>query len=229
MSKPVETKAEEFSDRLVLARANKGMSLSQLSKETGISYEMLRRYSEGIATPRHDKLEVLAEKLGVTPAWLQFGDTLMPLPGAIAVQEETDTEYTHKEVQVFDYKLSAGFGNFSWIANHKEDPLVFREQWFRAKRLRAEDLRGMYVKGDSMSPELNNMDTVIIDITDIDPADGEIYACLYNEKLFIKRIRHNDKGLLLVSSNTEYPTIEVPSDVSSDKFKILGRMVWRGG
>ena len=51
MSKPVETKAEEFSDRLVLARENKGMSLSQLSKETGISYEMLRRYSEGIATP----------------------------------------------------------------------------------------------------------------------------------------------------------------------------------
>ncbi|ULJ66654.1 LexA family transcriptional regulator [Wielerella bovis] len=230
MAESLEVKHPEFAERFTQSREKSGLSLSQLSKETDISYEMLRRYSEGFAMPRTKSMEMIAEKLGVSAAWLQFGDSYMPSAGAIAVQENTDITYTHREILLYDYKLSAGKGecNFVWVTNHKEDPLVFREQWFRAKGLFPEDLRAMYVKGNSMSPDLNNWDTVIIDISDTELVDGEIYACVFNEKFFIKRLKHTANGIELISSNPDYEPIQVSFE-QAERFQVLGRMVWRGG
>ncbi|STZ77360.1 LexA family transcriptional regulator [Bergeriella denitrificans] len=223
-----EVKYPEFAERLNKAKEKAGIELPELSKNTGISYEMVRRYTLGLAQPRTDGMERLAEVLNVSAPWLQFGESLMPQAGAIAIQEEVDTEHTHFEIQMYEYKLSAGTGNFVWVTNHKEDPLTFRERWFRARRLNPNTLRGMYVRGNSMEPDLKDWDTVIIDISDLDIADDEIYAVVFKDKFYIKRIRQTEDGLLLISSNPDYPPIEVTPE-SSHQFQLLGRMVWRGG
>lgn len=79
-----------------------------------------------------------------------------------------------------------------------------------------------------MEPDLKDWDTVIIDVTDLNIADGEIYAIIFKDKFYIKRIKHTEDGLLLISSNPEYKPIEVKPE-NIDRFKLLGRMVWRGG
>ena len=152
----------------------------------------------------------------------------IPPAGGIAVLEETDTTHTHREIQMYDLKLSADNGNAEWVLRRAEDPLVFREGWFRAKHLSPHNLRGMYVKGDSMKPVLNNWDTVLIDVSDTELVDGEIYTVVYREKFYIKQVKHLADGIEMISFNPEYEPMPVKNgDV--EKFQCLGRMVWRGG
>lgn len=156
-------------------------------------------------------------------------DSIIPDSGAVAVLENTNTTYTHKSIEMYDIKLSAGNGNnVVWIHHTKEDPLIFCENWFRAKRLNPNDLRGMYVKGDSMTPVLKDRDTVLIDISDLELIDGEIYAVVYKDKFYIKQIKHFEDGIKLISFNSDYDTMNV-TNKDAERFQVLGRMVWRGG
>ncbi|ULJ66196.1 S24 family peptidase [Wielerella bovis] len=201
-----------------LTEINQG-ELSSLLKNRAFGERKARKIEElaGMSTMWLDtRHETKPDKLTIPPA------------GSIAIQEETDLSHTHLAIEFYDYKLSAGTGTADWVPNRKESPLVFRENWFRAKRLNPNDLRAMYVRGDSMTPELHDWDTVIIDITDLEIVDGEIYACMYKEKLYIKRIKRSEDGILLISSNPDYKTMEVNQD-TADRFQLLGRMVWRGG
>ncbi len=47
--------------------------MGALSRAAGISYEMARRYAEGVAMPRPDTLERIASWLDVAPASLAWG------------------------------------------------------------------------------------------------------------------------------------------------------------
>lgn len=151
-----------------------------------------------------------------------------PPAGGIAELETTDTRHTHREIQMYDLQLSAGAGNAVWVIRQADDPLVFRAAWFAARRLSPDNLRGMRVKGNSMIPILQDMDTVLIDISDTELIDGAIYALCYKEKFYIKSIKHIEDGIELISHNPEHQTITVRTQ-DADKFQCLGRMVWRGG
>ena len=50
-----------------------GVNVNALAKAAGTSYEMARRYAEGAAIPRPDKLEAIAKWLGVDPGSLAWG------------------------------------------------------------------------------------------------------------------------------------------------------------
>jgi transcriptional regulator with XRE-family HTH domain len=72
-----------FHDRLrdlmkakgLISTANKsGVDVRSLAKAAGTTYEMARRYVEGRAIPRADKLEKIAAWLGVSPSELLYGE-----------------------------------------------------------------------------------------------------------------------------------------------------------
>lgn len=213
----------------------------QLAEFAGVSKGLVGQWFKGDTGLGAKPLLAFEKKTKFSTRWLVEGkgnkyrdeivddDKLTISPaGSIAIQEEVDLSHTHLAIDFYDYKLSAGTGTADWVPNRKESPLVFRKNWFKAKRLNPSDLRAMYIRGDSMSPELRDWDTVIIDITDLEIIDGEIYACVYKEKLYIKRIKRSEDGILLISSNPNYDTMEV-NEQSADRFQLLGRMVWRGG
>lgn len=207
----------------------------QLADFAGVSKGLVNQWFNGDTGLGAKPLLAFEKKTNFSPQWLADGKgekyknpLQMPPAGSILVTEEFDTTYTHKEIPLYTYTLSAGLGNSVWVESHQESPLVFREKWFRSRDLSPENLRAMRVKGDSMKPELNDWDTVIIDISDQEIIDGQIYALIYKERLYIKRIKYTEDGILLVSSNTEYGPMEVTKE-TADRFQLLGRMVWRGG
>lgn len=228
----------EFGLRVKKLRQSLDLTQQELANKIGIGQSTIGQIESGRnKSIKPEKLLQLANALNTTSEYLIYGNDEpinpkeaieMPPAGSIAIQEEVDLSHTHLAIDFYDYKLSAGTGTAAWVPNRKESPLVFRENWFKAKRLNPSDLRAMYVRGDSMTPELNDWDTVIIDITDLEIIDGAIYACVYKEKLYIKRIQRSEDGILLISSNTDYETMEVNQD-TADRFQLLGRMVWRGG
>lgn len=73
-----------FADRLVARMKERGhasptsrsgVDVAALAAAVGISYEMARRYVEGLAVPRPDKLARIADWVGVTSAWLLWGES----------------------------------------------------------------------------------------------------------------------------------------------------------
>lgn len=228
----------EFGLRVKKLRQSLDLTQQELANKIGIGQSTIGQIESGRnKSIKPEKLLQLANALNTTSEYLIYGNDEpinpkkaieMPPAGSIAIQEEVDLSHTHLAIDFYDYKLSAGTGTADWVPNRKESPLVFRENWFKAKRLNPSDLRAMYVRGDSMTPELHDWDTVIIDITDLEIIDGSIYACVYKEKLYIKRIKRSEDGILLISSNHDYETMEVNAD-TADRFQLLGRMVWRGG
>lgn len=77
---------KEFSQRLVYAllqkgykskHASSGVAIRELSMATGISMEMARRYTLGLALPKPKIMKVIADWLGTSILWLRDGiDTL---------------------------------------------------------------------------------------------------------------------------------------------------------
>lgn len=80
----VETKGmpiryPEFGERVLAAMKERNADVQGIvnffkARGIKITYEMVRRYSLGQAMPRPDRIALLAEALGRTPAELQFGE-----------------------------------------------------------------------------------------------------------------------------------------------------------
>lgn len=60
--------------RKISSRSRSGVDVSALSKAAGVSYEMARRYVEGMALPRPDTVEAIGKWLEVPAASLAWGD-----------------------------------------------------------------------------------------------------------------------------------------------------------
>lgn len=75
--------AEAFAGRLQKAahmrgltsgRSRSGVDVTALAAAIDVSYEMARRYAEGLAMPKPEAVRVLARWLKVSPAWLAYGE-----------------------------------------------------------------------------------------------------------------------------------------------------------
>lgn len=64
----------DFAARLIKAMAEAGLSVTDVKNGIGVTYEMARRYTMGIAKPRDAKLNRLAALVGKSSAWLSYGD-----------------------------------------------------------------------------------------------------------------------------------------------------------
>lgn len=64
----------EFGERVKEAREEAGMTVHEVTMETGIHSQSLYSYERGRSSPPTGKLGNLAEALGVTTDWLVYGD-----------------------------------------------------------------------------------------------------------------------------------------------------------
>lgn len=140
--------------------------------------------------------------------------------------EDLDPE-RYLQVESFDVKLSAGSGNIEWVPS-RGDPVTFRAGWFAFKKLKPKTCKLVYVRGSSMEPILSDGDAVLIDTAQTSVIDGEIYAVLYWDALYIKTLYRIPGGIQLKSENSEHPSFDVRGE-DLEHLTILGRKVWRGG
>ncbi len=76
-----------------------------------------------------------------------------------------------------------------------------------------------------MSPTLEDGDFVILDTSVNSVYTDSIFAFIFSDELFIKRIQRVGKSLNIISDNHLYQTYTLsPPDIESG-FKILGRVV----
>jgi transcriptional regulator with XRE-family HTH domain len=68
-----ESKLDTLGDRIAYARERSGLSTAQLARRLGVKSRTLAKWERDETEPRANRLVMLAQLLGVAPAWLFEG------------------------------------------------------------------------------------------------------------------------------------------------------------
>ena len=107
------------------------------------------------------------------------------------------------------------------------DPYYFRKSWIYDRlNTKPENLRMVFVQGDSMEPTLCQGDMVLVDIEMKNPSPPGIFIIFDGMGLVVKRLEFipnsNPASIRVLSDNSQYH----PYASILQKTKIIGRVVW---
>ena len=130
---------------------------------------------------------------------------------------------------MFDYipmvetQLSAGGGAFV-ISEDIEGYYAFRKKWLNRVASSIKHLVLMRVIGDSMSPTIQDNDTVMIDIGKRSIKEGMLYAIRFDSTVMIKRLafRPSERILIISDNRQEYE----PYEVELKDLHIIGQIIF---
>lgn len=205
----------ESSRRLTALMQEKEVTVKALADYVGVSTVAVRKWLTKGDVPRGDRLIKLCEMLGVTPAYLVFGDdsarpqTVRADDGSIAVP-------------YLDVEASCGGGltapdHLSLRRFVRLDPRVLADAKLN---VHAGSLNLITAVGDSMEPTIKSGDAVIVDVSQSEVNRDGLYAVAFNRNLFIKRVQCLPTGYRMLSDNPRYAPIEIES---FDSVRVVGR------
>ena len=149
-----------FSERLKTRRKNLWLSQKQLSEHTGISHKTIQKFEYG-NFPKGPNLIRLSQVLDCSIDWLLLGS------GAGGVDPDQNGDPSNREQPPLKsvpkvFARLDGNGMFLERNQKSKNEYAFSRDWLSQKG----DLINMVlmeVPGDSMSPEIKDGDTVLID------------------------------------------------------------------
>lgn len=148
-----------------------------------------------------------------------------------AILKAVHAQIVYPGQQVAEYELIpktsalAGAGSSFVTEDEPEGLFAFRKDFLGTMRISKNSVL-LDVLGDSMEPTLRNGDTILIDRSDTQINEGQIYLVSFQQQLLIKRIfRAVAGGLVLKSDNKFFPDTPIPQEYLED-FVVWGRMRW---
>ncbi len=191
--------------------AGSGDKLAEMSE---IPRRTLESYLSGATQPKASRLAAIAKVTGVNLHWLITGEELSGDIGDI--------------VSISQLSLSASAGHGALVVNQEAKRYLVNSRILESLRLRSEDAAAITATGDSMSPTIEDGETLIVDKSDDVQTrflDNKIYVFSVGDESFVKRLRRDFGRLIAVSDNPVYPEREIPAELP---FRIIGRVRWIG-
>ena len=218
-----------------------GVNQAELNRRTGVKQSTISRILNpsgryGIKTPTDQQLRPLAEF---------FKCSVDQLRGYLPL-DESQLKYELKEKSLSVYKPEpkyemipllqcAGECGNGHMNEHEEveGELAFRRDWLKKMGIKAADLRVIYATGDSMYPSILDGDVLLVNVADVEPSSGKIYALRRPDgSIIIKRLNQRMTGGWVISSDNPdkraYPD-EACDESTLHTLSVAGRVVWRGG
>lgn len=133
--------------------------------------------------------------------------------------------------KLVDYDLipkvaaKAGAGASLETSGEIDGLYAFRKDFMGIGHISSANSVLMDVVGDSMEPMFQAGGTILVDKSDIDIIDGEIYVVTLGDELRVKRVQKSLRGLILRSENPKYADINVEGP-DLETFKVHGRVRW---
>ena len=254
MSEETKLDLSKLSTRLYLARDRLKLSQKEVAELAGMSQPTYHALESG-KNKRTSFLPELSKALGVSMGYLsgeEFHgaeltqnmdrgseiieatlrqaviDQKRSIPHKSSDRAEEDDRY---EIPLMDISFSCGDGQS--IEFHFEalsHSLPFHSSFFTKRGVNPENCRMLRASGDSMEPVIYDGDCFMIDLTDTQIRDGQLYAVYFEGEAMLKRIFKEAGGeLKLVSENkSKYKEKSVNQDNGSG-FKVIGRAIYRSG
>ena len=163
-------------------------------------------------------VRICAAETGCNADWLFFGRGPMRLPlvesgamPACLMLEDVDDDVDMITVPLVVARLSAFRSDFLHRKGNPRRMVLMR------------------VSGDSMVPEIQDNDLVLLDQGQTEIVSGRLYAIGFEDAIYIKRIDLLPGQIVLHSTNPAYPPVTL--DLSGDcaeQFRVIGRVLWSG-
>lgn len=123
-------------------------------------------------------------------------------------------------------EASAGQGALD-AEDYLTGKIAFAPEWLKKLVGNPDALSLISVRGDSMSPTLNDGDDIMVEVREAnDPLREGIYVLRMEDSLMVKRLAVGPAGeLSILSDNPTWPDWE---NVKPEELHIIGRVVWVG-
>ncbi|WP_142515241.1 S24 family peptidase [Klebsiella huaxiensis] len=214
-----------LAERLREARKAADMTQKTLGDAVGVSQAAIQKIETGRAA-QTTKLLDIAKALRVRPEWLSSGT------GAMRDDGEDDKKPSHMNHDVFrvnilDLAVSAGPGivnqEFVEILHSVEYAPAEARHMFDGRK--AENIRIINVRGDSMSGTIEPGDLLFVDIS-VKSFDGDgIYAFLYDDTAHVKRLQKMKDKLLVISDNKSYAAWDPIEKDEMNRVFVFGKVI----
>ena len=174
----------------------------------------LSQYVNGKSNPDNEKIFLLSKVFGVTEAWLLGYN----VPRYERIENTGPQTPQGLKIPVLG-TVAAGIpiSAVEEILDYEEVPQSWKNQG---------EFFGLRIKGDSMKPDINHGDTVIVRKQST-ANNGDVVITLVNgDDVTCKKFEKLDNGIILLSNNSEYsPMYFSNEEVVTKPVVILGRVV----
>ena len=195
-------------NRLKSLRTKRKVSQTAVAKHLGVTRAAYNSWEKGKYVPNKKNLED-----EIVNKYLQLNDINQKKLLTIA-NELYISQLNKYQVHA---KLSAGLGNF-YYEDYEFDTVYFDKDI-------PYDIAS-WIDGNSMEPKYHNGHVALIKKTGYD-FDGLVYAVVYNEETYIKKVYLEENTARLVSINDNYKDIIAPIEevhivgIVTDSFKSI--------
>ncbi|TVQ96140.1 MAG: helix-turn-helix transcriptional regulator [Desulfovibrionales bacterium] len=155
----------------------------------------------------------LANMFSVNLEWLKTG------AGPVYQSDRPRTTFIPK----VSAKACAGTGSLE-VQDNIISEVPFARSWVSQKG-QPERMVVLDVVGDSMSPELEPGDSVLIDQSQTEILSNNLYVLGHLDALQIKRVQARPGLITLYSANQRYQPVTLQGD-EIDTLRIIGRVLW---
>lgn len=215
---------EEIYDRLEARRLELGLSQADVGAKAfgradNSAFQGIRRG----AWPSVQKLQALAAALDLE---FNFGAPKADNSSTENIVQIDGGDYA--PVPLFNARASAGPGALNGDAEVVEQ-LAFQRSWLKKMNVKPGNACLLRVKGDSMSPLLQDGDIALIDQSKSKIRNGRAYAFVdIDGQTRIKRLEQLDEKTLLLRSDNPNHTWELRKATELNRIKMIGEVVWSG-
>lgn len=200
-----------FSDIFKQLIQNKGVTVYQISKDTGISESLMSHWKSGRQLPKYDSLNILADYFNVS------GDFLLGRTNEISnlvEKKETQEEKEPTKSRIIPlYMTGASAGTGNWLS---DDVPV---EWMTIPKTAITEQADymLKVRGDSMQPKFFDNDVLLIKKS---PSilEGEIGIFILNGDSYVKQMGRGE----LISLNPAYTPIKL---TDYDDIRCSGKVI----
>lgn len=215
----------EFSGRLKQAIDTRGVTVAELARGMGVTYQAVKRVLDGLSKSFSAENNAKAAGfLQVSPDWLATGQGSMELSRPDPVEIELENNPDYPAIRRVRFKLSAGVTGFGVDPiDEVGNPLAFRRDWYERRGFRPKDLLATTVSNGSMEPGLYDGDTVIVNTAQTQPRDGVVFAVNYEGEMVVKRLIRDDGQWWLSSDNPDQR--RYPRKICHEGVKLIGEVV----
>lgn len=196
---------------------------SALARATGHSPQTLKNWESRDSGVSALGAIDIQDRLGISSTWVMKGVKPAIVGGPVSASEIAPG---YIRFQLLDGAASGGYG-----AMNEDFPEVVKEldlaEWQVRKQLGFIPEEGrvalITVRGDSMYPDINNGDVMMVD-TRLTHFDGDgVYLINLHGQTFVKRLQMMRDGLHVKSTNKKYESFVVPPD-ELDTLYVCGRI-----
>ena len=177
----------------------------------------LSQYVNGKSNPDNEKIFLLSKVFGVSEAWLLGYDVPKYKISEEFTKEDSPTPQGIKIPVLGTVAAGIPISAVEDILDYEEIPQSWQNQG---------EFFGLKIKGDSMKPDINDGDTVIVKQQST-ANNGDVFIALVNgDDATCKKFEKLDNGIMLISNNSEYsPMYFSNEEVTTKPVVIVGRVV----